>query len=466
MLKTILSAIIGLLGIGIMVFVHEGGHYLAARTFGIFVEVFSFGMGPKVFSWKRKETEFRISLLPFGGYCRMRGSDDLTRALESKQKEFEHAEAGSLFSVAPWRRLLTYLAGPMANILFAITVYTFFSMMSYQTLSDPPRIVVTSDYPTLFSMTEREASEVPAALAGLHTGDEVVRYNGQAIEDYQQLLTLLKASEGSTVTLDVLRDGQPLEIALTPARKEDGGGYFFGISSYIEPVVERVTKDSPEYLAGLRPGDRIVVASDTPIMNMLDLSSLLLAKPAEITLTVERDGGTFALSFIPSVGDDGTPTFNFSLHSDTKTVKGLGFHEGLAHSIGQAFRLVGNTFISIGQVITGKADIRSSFTGPWRASMMIGDITTQGFSDSPKAGIRAMLYLLGVVSISLAVANLLPIPALDGGLIMMSVIEMLLHKQVSPRTYLMLQFIGMGCVLLILGFMTFTDMRYFWLNRG
>lgn len=465
MLKTILSAIIGFLGIGIMVFVHEGGHFLAARTFGIFVEVFSFGMGPKVFSWKRKETEFRISLLPFGGYCRMRGSDDLTRALESKQKQFEHAEAGSLFSVAPWRRLLTYLAGPMANILFAIIVYTFFSMMSYQTLSDPPKIVVTGDYPALFSMTEQETADIPAVIAGLHTGDEVVRYNGQTVEDYQHLLTLLKASDGSTVTMDVLRGGQPLEIALTPTSKEDRS-YFFGISAYIEPVVERVTKDSPEYLAGLQRGDRIVAASGATISNMLDLSTLLLTRPTEITLTVIRDGKTLDLSFIPSVRDDGMPTLSFSLHSGTRTIEGLGFHEGLAHSIGQAFRLVENTFASIGQVIAGKADIRSSFTGPWRASMMIGDITTQGFSDSPKAGIRAMLYLLGVVSISLAVANLLPIPALDGGLIMMSVIEMLLRKQVSPRTYLMLQFIGMGCVLLILGFMTFTDMRYFWLNRG
>ena len=464
MLRILLSTVIGFLGIGIMVFVHEGGHYLAAKTFGIFVEVFSFGMGPKVFSWKRKETEFRISLLPFGGYCRMRGSDDLTRALESKQKEFEHAEAGSLFSVAPWRRLLTYLAGPVANILFAIVVYTFFSMMSYQTLSDPPRIVVTSDYPALFSMTEQEGTGIPATLAGLRTGDEVVRYDGHTIEDYQQLLSLLKASDGSTVSVNVLRDGRQLETTLTPVKKEDG--YFFGISAFIEPVVERVTDGSPEQLAGLRPGDRIMTISGVPVTNMLDLASRLLSKPTQITLSVMREGRTLDMEFVPSAHEDGTPTFNFALHSDSKTVEGLGFQEGLVHSIGQAFRLVGNTFTSIGDVIMGKADIRSSFTGPWRASMMIGDITTQGFADSPKAGVRAMLYLLGVVSISLAVANLLPIPALDGGLIMMSVVEMILRKQVSPRTYLMLQFIGMGCVLLILGFMTFTDMRYFWLNRN
>lgn len=464
MLKILLSAVIGLLGIGIMVFVHEGGHFLAARSFGIFVEVFSFGMGPKVFSWKRKETEFRISLLPFGGYCRMRGSDDLTRALESKQKKFEHAEAGSLFSVAPWRRMLTYLAGPIANIVFAIIVYTFFSMMSYQTLSDPPRVVITSDYPALFSLTEQEAAKVPAALAGLRTGDEVLIYDDRQVEDYQELLSLLKSSEGDTVNLRVLRNGHALDLTMTPAQKEDGI-YWFGISSYIEPVVERVTEGSPEALAGIKPGDRIVAVDGVPVTNMLDLSAGLLAKPVEVTLSLIRNGRPVEATIIPSVHDDGTPFFNFSLHSDSKMVEGLTFNEGFAHSIDQAFKMVGNTFASIGGILTGNADIRNSFTGPWRASMMIGDITTQGFADSPKSGVRAMLYLLGVVSISLAVANLLPIPALDGGLIMMSIIEMIIRRQVSPRMYLVLQFIGLCCVMLIVAFMTFSDMRYFWLNR-
>lgn len=464
MFKMLLSIVVGILGIGIMVFVHEGGHFLAAKAFGIVVEVFSFGMGPKAVAWKHKETEFRISWLPFGGYCRMRGSDDLTRALDSKQKVFEHAEAGSLFSVAPWRRLFTYLAGPMANILFAIIVYTMFSMMSYQTLSDPSRIIVTSDYPSLFSLTEADAQQVPAYLAGLQSGDLVLTYDGQEIEDFQQLLALLKASDGSTAQLEISRDGHLQSVLLTPVQKDDGT-YSFGISSYIEPVVERVTENSPEALAGLLPGDYIARIDGEPITNMLDLSVKLLEAPTQVTLTVVREGRNKDVTFIPSMTEDGHSTFNFALHSDSKTVEGLTLHQGFAHSIDQAFKLVGDTFSTIGKVITGKASIRTSFTGPWRASMMIGDITTQGFADSPKAGVRAMLYLLGVVSISLAVANLLPIPALDGGLIMMSIIEMIVHKQVSPRMYLVLQFVGLCCVMLIIAFMTLTDMHYFWINR-
>jgi regulator of sigma E protease len=348
--------------------------------------------------------------------------------------------------------------------VFAIIMYTMFSMIGYQALSDPPKIVVASDYPALFSISD-DATQVPSAAAGLKSGDIVQSYDGIQIEDFQQLMEHLKTSDGSSAGFSVLRDGERLDYTVTPTKREDGT-YWFGISAFIEPVVGSVETDSPESLAGLLPGDTIIAIGGTPVTNKLDLADYLRTTGTDtVALTVVRGNETMVITFLPGLNDGGTSTFNFALHSDIKTVEGMSFSTGFIHSVGQACRLVGNTFASIWAVIAGDEDIRSSFTGPWRASMLIGNITTQGFAESPKAGVRAMLYLLGVVSISLAVANLLPIPALDGGLIMMSVIEILIGRQVSPKAYLILQFIGMGCVLLILGFMTFSDMRFFWLNR-
>ncbi len=459
MIRFIISAIVGLLGIGIMVLVHEGGHYIAARCFGIGVEVFSFGMGPKLCSWRHGATEFRISWLPFGGYCRMKGSDDLTRALETKSKTFGHTESGSLFSVSPWRRALVYLAGPLSNIIFAIIVYALFSMMSYSTLSDPPRIILSSDYPTLFATTEPTAAEA----AGLLSGDVILTFGETEVQDFQQLYELMRTATIEPTTMKVNRNGQVLELVVTPAARADGTA-LFGITSYIEPVVDRVMEESPEEVAGLLTGDRIISVNGRNVSNMLDLQLEMQQLPPLLTMQVDRNGTLMDVSFIPSIRDTGVPYLNISLQSGTRVVKGLSFGKSMAASVAQAMKLVGNTFTSIGGVIMGDAEIRDSFTGPWRASMLIGNITTEGFSEGILSGIRAMLYLLGVVSVSLAVANLLPIPALDGGMIMMSLVETILHRQVSPRTYMVMQIVGLCCIMAIMAIMSFADFRYFWRN--
>lgn len=462
MWNILLNAVLGLIGIGIMIFIHEGGHYVVARSCGITVEVFSFGMGPKLFSWKRGHTEFRISLLPVGGFCRMKGADDLTRALEAKNKSFIHTEAGSLFAASPGKRFLTYLAGPLSNIIFAIIVYTFFSMMSYSTMSDPARIVVTSDYPTVFSLPEENA----AHLHGLRTGDTVLELDGEPVQDYQRLVERLRESQGDASLFTVLRDGGIYSFPVTPL-PEDSDRYIFGIASYIEPVVATVTPDSPEEKAGLLEGDRIVRTQDGDVSHMLDLLAALSTSPGRQTYTVARDtpdgdpASLITLDFVPVAGNNGEAQLSFSLVSGSRSVEGKSLGGAFTSALSQSLGMVGNTLSSLGKLITGKGNIRDNFTGPWRASMLIGGITAQGFRESFTSGLRAMLYLLGVVSVSLAVANILPIPALDGGFMLICIAEMVLGRQLSPKTYMRVQIVGMVCIVAIIVIMSLADLRFY-----
>ncbi|AEC01922.1 RIP metalloprotease RseP [Parasphaerochaeta coccoides] len=458
----LLNVILGLTGIGIMIFVHEAGHYIVARFCGITVEVFSFGLGPKLFSWKRGHTEFRISLLPVGGFCRMKGADDLTRALEAKNDSFIHTEAGSLFAASPGKRFLTYLAGPLSNIIFAIIVYTIFSMMTYTTLSDPARIVVTADYSQFFPMV----GEMNAArLHGLETGDTILEVDEIPVLDYQMLVEYLWNSQGKTVIFTVQREGNILTFPVSPF-KDKNNRYAFGITSYIEPVVAFVKEDSPEKAAGLLPGDRIVMTQTSEVTNMLDLTIALEASPGIQTYVVARisddkDASTATVQFIPETDKDGKAQLSFSLASGNRVVTGQSLPKALSSSLTQSLDMVRNTLTSLGDLVTGKGNIRDSFTGPWRASMMIGSITFQGFKESFSSGLRAMLYLLGVVSISLAIANILPIPALDGGFMLICVAEMVMGRQLSPKAYMRIQIIGVICIITIIVIMTLADLRFY-----
>ncbi|MFA7113781.1 MAG: site-2 protease family protein, partial [Sphaerochaeta sp.] len=143
--------LIGLMGITIVVVIHEIGHLAAAKIHGIEVEVFSFGLGPKLLGKLYKGTEYRISMFPMGGYCRLKGSDDLSQALIGGQRTFTHTEEGSLFSVHPSKRVVTYLAGPLANLLFAILLYASLATLPMQVVSTPSIVATVDDYPTLFA---------------------------------------------------------------------------------------------------------------------------------------------------------------------------------------------------------------------------------------------------------------------------------------------------------------------------
>ena len=444
--------LIGLVGIGMVVVIHEVGHLVAARACGIDVEVFSFGLGPKLWGVKIKETDFRISLLPFGGYCRLKGSDDLSQALLQKNKSFTHIEHGSLFSVHPAKRILTYLSGPLLNLVFAVLLYAVLASIPYKVLSTEPIIATINDYPSLFSHATS-----PAHQQGLLTGDTVVALNGTEIADWEALEELLGESEG-TQLFTIEREQRILTVPVEGEKTDLGVRY--GLSVIREPVIGSVRPATPESDAGLQQGDRILSANDWPVDNDLALLLALDSNTDRTDLLVRRGEEEILVSFRPDLNERGKGEWNFALASVSKSVKAPSFN--LLNGLNTTIQMAKDTLRSLRLLISGGTrNVRQEFTGAARAALMIGDITTLGLESDTSSGFRALWYLLGVVSISLGIANLLPLPAFDGGQVLTASFEWITGKHIQPRTYWILQLVGIGIVFGIFVFLGFADMLHF-----
>ncbi|MDT4762873.1 RIP metalloprotease RseP [Sphaerochaeta sp. PS] len=444
--------LIGLLGIGLVVVIHEIGHLLAARACGIGVEVFSFGLGPKLCGVEYKGTDFRLSLLPFGGYCRLKGSDDLSQALIQNSKHFTHTEQGSLFSVHPAKRLLTYLAGPLLNLGFAILLYSLLASTPYKVLTTEPILATVNDYPTLFANADS-----PAYAQGLRTGDRVLSLNGRSISDWEMLESLL--AEGTTAQrFAITRDGQGLEFLIRADLSS--GKPRYGLSPAKKPVVGSVRPSTPEHNAGLKPGDTIAFANGEKITNDLDLLVALSEDTNLTDLTILSSGKEEHILFRPDLDEQGNGEWNFSIQTESRNVEVPPF--SLKHGWDTSVKMARDTVTSLILLIQGKnTDVRQEFTGMARAALMIGDITTLGLESNMGSGLRALFYLLGVVSISLAIANLLPLPAFDGGQMLIACTEWVTGKRIRPRTYWILQLVGIFSVVCIFLFLGYVDMRHF-----
>lgn len=444
--------LIGLVGIGLVVVIHETGHLIAARACGIDVEVFSFGLGPKLFGIEHKGTDFRISALPFGGYCRLKGSDDLSQALLQKDRDFTHIEHGSLFSVHPAKRIATYLSGPLLNMAFAILLYSVLASIPSKALSTEPIIATVNDYPSLFS-----SATSPSYEQGLRTGDKVIQLNGAKVSDWEALEALLADSEGLQ-QFTIERSGKIMQISVIGERNESGIRY--GLSVARSPIVGSIRPATPESEAGLQKGDRIRAVNTRRVSNDLDLLVALESDTEKTELMVQRGDGEFTITFRPDLNERGKGEWNFALAADSKAIKAPAF--SLANGWGTTVQMAKDTLTSLMLLIGGKSrNVRQEFTGTARAALMIGDITSLGLETNTKSGLRALWYLLGVVSISLGIANLLPLPAFDGGQVLTALFEWVTGKNIQPKTYWMLQLVGIAIVVCIFVFLGFADILHF-----
>lgn len=450
----ILKYLIGLIGITIVVVIHELGHLVAAKLNNIEVEIFSVGLGPKIFGTIRKGTEYRLSLFPFGGYCRLKGSDDLSQALLHNQSNFTHTEEGSLFCAHPFRRILTYIVGPLSNILFAILIYAFLAAFPTQEIYLPPIIATTADYPSLF---QNQGS--PAYEDGLRKGDKILAIDAMEVQSWQDVEKLL-SEDNETRVFTVDRNGTDLQIMVTGQALEQGG-YRFGLTPIQDPIVGNIRYGSPEYQSNLKEGDVILAVQNQIITNQLDLITFLQQQPATITLTLKTAAGeTKEVTYTPNFDETGKVDLGFSLLSQTKPAETTGF--SLKTGLIKSWSIAKDTITSLISILSWKeTDIRSSVTGMARSALMIGDITTLGFENNTASGIRGLLYLMGVVSISLAIVNLLPIPAFDGGQILLALFEWITKRQIKPKVYYYMQLFGIVFVFIVFVLLTITDIRHF-----
>ena len=437
MLSYILFLMIGLLCIGLMLFLHELGHFIMARLFNVDVEVLSFGIGPRIAGYQGPRTEYRLSAIPFGGYCRMSGSLDLTKALQDKATTLDRTEAGSYFSAAPWKRFLIYLAGPSMNFAIAVILIAIASLIPVERLSDPAIVTPVSEYPELF--------DSGIVQRGIRKGDILISSSGRSFLDWQDAEAFLKAQEGAIVPVTVERDGTEVDTSLIPEQTEDGWAY--GIAMLQRPVIGRTLSED------FQEGDLITAIDSLPISWTYDIYAY--DKPS-FTLTVDRGGVTLERRI-----DDGVLPFAWQ--------SGLRVSRDQVSPIPYAISRSAEMFLSalsaLGAFITLHfEEALEVLTGPIKAAESLGSITMAAFAQSGSSGIRGILRLLAIVSVSLSAGNSLPIPTFDGGQMLMAAVEMIRRKALSPRTYVLLQIAGMAAALLIMVMMYSLDFKAYFLS--
>lgn len=452
MMGGMLSFLIGFAAIALMVTIHETGHFLAARIMGITVETFAIGWGRAILRWRTKGVEYRINIFPLGGYCKLKGSEDLRRSLDEGGASFSTAEPGSLFFVSPLRRIATYLAGPLANLIFALLVFSCFFALGHDAAILPARIVLTSDYPAIF---DTDTSQPHAARdGGLRSGDIVTSIDGVPTPDFSMIQRQLALQEtGSPTRFSIIRGDEALTLDIHGIEQRETGKPFFGISYELEPVVGRVDPLSPEAVAGLEVGDRILAVLGVPVDNTWDVLQILEDDPQVISLLVEdEDGGQRLLSCSPLRDEHGGLSLGFAFSRIIERRDGQPFAESMKSGLAETARAVTDTLTLLPRLLQGAFALDEVVAGPLRISYVIGE--------TREAGLRALLHLMAMVSVSLAAANLLPIPGLDGGSILLSLIELVAGRTISPRMYVRFQSFGLAFLMVLMVLVVAGDLRF------
>ncbi len=394
--------------IGILVWVHEFGHFLFAKLFGVKVEVFSIGFGPPVVKKRFGETVYQIALLPLGGYVKLYGEEDSGEVRNDPR---------SFYAKPPWQRILIAFGGPLFNFLFAVVVFWALFLRPQEV----PAYVLKPP------VVERVEPNSLASKVGLKPGDRIVAVDGKEVRSWEELDKLLRWKVGNTVILTVERNGKRIDLKVNLGFDVLQRG--IGIEPVLPPVVGEVLKGSPAEQVGLKPGDRIVAINGKPVKDWRDLVKLIRENGGKpITLTVERNGKTFTLMVVPAVKKlpDGREIPYVGITPKIQTVeRKLSPLEALKAAVDRTLFLSYLTVKTIVGLLTGEVSVKT-LGGP----IAIADFAGK----AAEAGLWTFLGAMGVLSVQLGLFNLLPLPMLDGGLILLFLIEWLIGRPL-PQTF-------------------------------
>lgn len=551
------SLLLAILGFGFLVFIHELGHFLVAKLFGVKVECFSIGMGPKVFGFKIGDTLYQIGAIPMGGFCQFKQDalkDDLPETLTEKKfclltkmlkgkvsdetltkfykkmppktisateflkltedkenrpdaeslfdcyeqdgdvfvlkkdltekdifvsleylesfkkYEFEYylnddgfvntkerkdfinvvyksmdlrslRDADSFFGVHPFKRLLVAFAGPFMNYLFAIILFSLVFIGARKEVIIPNRILLSDD------VGREESTVSPAKKAGLLSGDKIISVNNHPINSFSELTEeMMLAGTRSKLNVKVERNGEILAFQVQPEWDKNTMRPLLGVYFYQEAVVDRIEESELAKSLGLRNGDKI-----TAIGGKRDLISTVFVEryltqlwetKADGTLTILRDNEEIDVNI--NVNQFEQKDVFLPYYFEIREVKGKNWFAALGEGFKESNKLIRMTALSTYALIAKpKGDISEQVGGPIKIGYLMKNITDAGFSSSFIEGLRNFFLVLANISLALAFFNLLPLPALDGGYIVMSVVEMVMRKPVKMRYVYILNFVAL-----------------------
>lgn len=447
----IIKILLGLIGIGVVVFVHELGHFLAARLVGIDVEAFSLGWGKAILKKKIGSVEYRIGLFPVGGYCKMSGENEFQQAYENNKNAVEPVK-GTFFSVSPWRRIIVSFAGPLFNLIFAVFALSLVwgAGVTVNTLEN--KIVLASSVDP--------QAQYPADTAQLATGDRIVEIAGKPIASYLDIQETIVLNPEKELPLKVERNGELHSLTVKPELDKSTGSGKIGVYYWADPIVSEVVPESPAALAGLEPDDRIITINGEDFLYTVALIPIMRDRPPVLSVEFERNGQIHNTEIVPWYNDSGEATIGLSYKTLRYRTPSLNPVQALTKGAAKAWETFVISVKSLSLLFRG-IDLTQAISGPMRITMMVGELATASFGQSVATGLSTVANFLSLISISLCIMNLLPLPVLDGGMIVLFLIEAIKRKPLHPRIIAVFQIVG---VVLILGLMLFTfygDILYF-----
>lgn len=451
-----LVIILGLVGLGVVVFVHELGHFIASRIVGVEVEAFSLGWGPKLTGFVRGKTEYRVSVFPIGGYCRMKGEESFKAALE-RSDETMPREPGSYYGASPWRRIVIALAGPLANLFFALIVAIVVAAAGYDIRTFGNKVILASDY----AFPGEVLSSLPAEKAGIRTGDRIVAIDGVQIEMYSQIQDIIARSPNKDLTFTIERESRKIELTVTPALDRETGAGRVGLYAWIDPVVGAVEEGSSAFLAGISPGDRIVAVEGKTIAHAIAFQRAIAEHPQALPVAFERNGVVTETDLVLAWDKEGNPDLGLSFDTLRYHMQAKNLLDAVSQGASETGRTISGTLRGLSSLLFGNVNVMNAVSGPARITYMVGAVASQGFREGIGNGFSQVFNFLALLSISLFIMNLLPIPLLDGGQILLFLVEGVRNKPLKLKTVYRYQVIGMAVVLMLFLLGTIADVTFF-----
>ncbi len=436
--------------LGILVFIHELGHFLAGVAMKVPVEVFSIGFGPTILKKTIRDVRFQIAVLPFGGYCKFKGEN----ADDANSKDDED----NFINISPIKRIFIYFTGPFFNYVFAVFIFTALFMLPTKQITFLPTVDVYENA----SYIGGDDTQSFAYKYGMRAGDTIISVNDKSVKTDRDVMLALSdintIVDNDNVKFTVLRNDRNVDI-LMPSKEvmallnsANGSlGFTFGHSLTLENIID----DSPAQDIGLEEGDTILAINGTNISYVSEFRPYVMDNAnTKATLTILRNGEQIDREIM--IGENngmGSIGVMFKIDVlDEEIIEGLPIFSAVGKSFVETKNYLVQYVNGLGLLFTGKLPIRESLGGPVRIIQMTAQIA--------KSSIYTFLQLGAIISLILFFMNLLPLPVVDGGMIVVALIEIISRRRVNRAILSKIQIVGASILITLAILITANDITF------
>ena len=414
MISFIINAIKIIFLLGFLILIHEGGHFLVAKLFKVRVNEFSLGFGKILFSKQKNETRYSIRMIPLGGFVSMEGEE------ERSKKE------GSFSELPVLKRIAIVAAGAIVNIIFGLIVYFLLAA------------IAGSFYSTTISET---VDGYAAKEYGLVAGDKIVEINNKKIRLHSDITDEVSKSNGNEINVVVLRNNKQIEYKIKPTEVITKTiGVYLGTEKDASTKIKSIYKDSPAEKAGVKDGDIIIKVNNIEVNeDYTKTIELIQTSEEKVNLEIERNGKIEIFEIDPMINR------NYYIGA-VFTIEDRNFTNNCYYAYWTTLEFSGSLLDNVKQLFTGKVGV-DQMMGPVGISSTVASTTT----------IEEFIYLMALISLSLGITNLLPIPALDGGKILLLIIEGIRRKPLNEKFEITIQMIGFALLILLSIYVSYND---------